>query len=804
MKFTVDWLKQYVDFELPPDELADRLTMLGLEVDAVDTLYNGLEQIRVAKVVDVLKHPNADKLHLCNVDVGGEVKRVVCGAPNVASGMLTPIALPGCTISGFTVKKAKIRGEASEGMLCSEKELGLSAEHAGIMELPETCVPGQLLTEALNLDDTLIEVDLTPNRPDCTSVIGIAREVAGMAGTSLKNTIPADLPVLTGSAFFAVDVQSPDACPRYAARLLRNVTIRESPWWLKRILLAVGLRPINNVVDITNYVMLEYGQPLHAFDFNLIADKKIIVRKAVDGEKMLTLDGVERTLDDQMLLICDGQKPVAVAGVMGGGNSEVSDTTTDILLESAYFNPISVRRTSSVLKLSTDASYRFERGVDPQGTIIALERAAQLIVDLAGAQLEDGGCDCLTEIAETATIELRVNKVNDLLGTDLSLDEIASFLNGIEIPVKIKDTQTLDVTPPSFRVDLEREIDLVEEIARLRGYNEIATTLPSVPMSFSEEDDIRRLRKKLTDIMVSLGMYECVNYSFISSKHYDMLQLASGDTLRNSVQILNPLTEDQAVMRTTLLPGLLENLRHNINRQTTEVAMFEIGKVFLPQSGQELPDEITRVCSVFSGRRDPGASHYHYGVESVALLDVKGKVETILNALRFCSVQFSKSETVPSHSDQAETLAVSVAGLHVGIIGKLSQACLKSFGVKQDVFFLDLDLTTLAGVDLAAPVFTPISKYPFVQWDLALIVPDSVGAGHITETIMGEGLPLVKGVEIFDVYSGKPIEDGHKSVALSITYHSDEQTLDDEKVAEIHKLIIDLIAARFGGKLREI
>nr|MBF0220943.1 phenylalanine--tRNA ligase subunit beta [Desulfobulbaceae bacterium] len=804
MKFTVNWLKQYVDFELSADELADRLTMLGLEVDAVEPLYSGLDQILVSKVVNVFDHPNADKLHLCDVDVGGDIKRVVCGAPNVKAGMLAAIVLPGSTINGFKVKKAKIRGEASEGMLCSEKELGLSDGHGGIMVLPETSVVGQTLTQALDLDDTLIEVDLTPNRPDCTSVIGVAREVAGVVGGSLKNSTPTDLPVLTGSKSFSVVVDAPDDCPRYAARLLKNVTISESPWWLKRILLAVGLRPINNVVDITNFVMLEHGQPLHAFDFNRIAGQKIVVRHAGANEKMQTLDGTVRDLDEQMLLICDAEKPVAIAGVMGGGNSEVSNQTTDILLESAYFNPISVRRTSRTLKLSTDASYRFERGVDPKGTIVALDRAAQLIVELAGGQVDEGGCDCVGKLPENPPIALRLSKVNDLLGTDLSLVEVASFLNGIQIATEVKDDQTLTVFPPSFRVDLDREIDLIEEIARLKGYNEIASTLPTVPMSFSEQDDIRRTRKQLSGIMVSLGLYEAVNYSFISPKHYDMLQLSVDDYRRNSVQIINPLTDDQSVMRTMLLPGLLENVRHNLNRQTSDVALFEIGKVFLPCADQELPDEVTRLCAVFSGRRNPGSSHYHYGTDSIELIDIKGKIETIVNELRLSAASFSVPETGLTYSEKGFTVEVNIADTLIGYMGKVEKSCLKSFGIKQDVFFLDIDITALVKLSTTPTVFVPISKYPSVNWDLALVVPDSVGAGTLTDAILTAALPLVKGAEIFDVYSGKPIEEGFKSVALSITYHSDEQTLDDEKVGVVHQKIIDLVAAKFDGKLREM
>lgn len=804
MKFTVNWLKQYVDFELSAQELADRLTMLGLEVDAVEPLYQGLDQIRVAKVHKVEAHPNADRLHLCEVDVGGEVKRIVCGAPNVKEGMLVPIALPGCSVAGVTIKKSKIRGEVSEGMLCSERELGLSDRHGGLMVLPESCQSGQKLTEALALEDTMIEVDLTPNRPDCASVIGVAREVAGVVSGALKRSGPATLPELQSSASFTVRVEDTKACPRYAARLIKNVTIAESPWWLKRLLLAVGLRPINNVVDITNFVMLEYGQPLHAFDFNRLVDKKIVVRLARAHEKMVTLDGVERDLDDQMLLICDGSKPVAIAGVMGGENSEVTSETTDILLESAYFNSVSVRRTSRTLKLTTDASYRFERGIDPKGTVVALERAAQLIVELAGAELEQGGVDVLSDIPENETIELRVAKVNQLLGITLSCDEIAAHLNGIEIQTVIKDENTLYVSPPSFRVDIEREIDLIEEIARLTGYNQIPSTLPAVPMSFSEQEEIRQLRNKVTSILISVGLSEAVNYSFIAPKHYDMLQLAEDDPRRNSIPIMNPLNEEQSVMRSMLLPGLLENMRHNLNRQNSDVALFEIGKVFHPKVDQELPNEIPHVAALFSGRRYPGASHLHYGSDRVDIFDLKGAVELLCKELRLAPLRFAVPDYKTPYLEGNDALDIFIGETHVGLMGRVEKTCLKAFGIKEDVYCFDIDLAVISECTPAPRRFTSISKYPFVNWDLAMIVPQGVGAGQIIECIMAQSFPLVTGVELFDVYSGKPVKEGCKSVALSITYHSEEKTLDDAVVGKTHNKIIELLAQTFDGQLREV
>lgn len=805
MKFTVNWLKQYVDFSLTHVDLADRLTMLGLEVDAVESLYSGIDQIKVGRVRSVAKHPNADKLSLCEVMVGDDCKRIVCGASNVKSGMLVPVALPGCIMpAGFVIKTSKLRGEISEGMLCSAAELGLAADSAGIMELPEDCRCGDTLIDALGLRDTMIEVDITPNRADCTSIIGIAREVAGVTGGVMKMPVCDAAPLSTTHEAFAVEVAAPEACPRYAARLLKNVTVGPSPWWLKRMLMAVGLRSINNVVDITNFVMLEYGQPLHAFDFGKIQGQKIIVRNAVVGEKMSTLDGIERTLDPEMLLICDGQRPVAIAGVMGGQNSEVSEQTTEILLESAFFDAVSIRRTSRTLSLSTDASYRFERGVDPKGTINALERAAQLIVELCGAELLPGGIDCASNTDAPKKIALRTSRTCSQLGITLTQAEISSLLARIEIYSTVADDDTLMVLAPSFRVDIEREIDLIEEIARLNGYNEIPTTLPVVPMSLSCQDPARTLRQKLTTVMVALGAYEAINYSFTSERYCDLMELVDDDPLRDQVKIMNPLADDQGVMRTMLLPGLLVNLKHNLNRQNSDVGLFEIGKVFLPKAGQDQPHEMMRLGAVFSGRPGVGSPVLYYGSRSFDVFDLKGIVEIIMDQLGLGRAQLVAASTPPDYADKSASLAIVVDGQHVGFFGQLTKSIQKSFAIKQDVFFCDIDLDAICRLEPLPPKFKPLSKFPMVSWDLACIVREDVGAGTMATAILDNAFPLVSRVEVFDVYRGKPINEGMKSVALSITYHSDEQTLDDIAVGKVHNNIMEFIHSQFDGQLREM
>lgn len=803
MKFTLNWLSQYIDVPLPAEELAERLTMVGLEVDAVEPLFQDMSGVKTARVTEVASHPNADKLVLCTVEVGAERKRVVCGAPNARPGLVTAIALPGAVMpSGMAIQLSTIRGETSEGMLCSEKDLGISVEHAGIMELDDVLASGLDLADALELADTLIEVDLTPNRPDCTSVLGIAREVGAFVDGRMTPPVSTATELHGDGLPFSVTVESADDCPRYTARLLRNVAIGSSPWWLRRRLLSVGLRPINNVVDVTNFIMLEYGQPMHAFDFNELDGGQIIVRCAKAGDRIATLDGTERDLDTGMLLVCDAKKPVAVAGVMGGGDSEVSTDTTEILLESACFNSVSVRRTSRILGLSTDSSYRFERGVDPEMAPVAMERAVQLLCEIAGATAVDGGVDFKEGVQSPPLLILRVGRTSDLLGLDLDADRLVDLLGSIEIKAHKRDPDTLEVRPPSFRIDLEREIDLVEEVARLIGYNEIPTTLPTVPMSFPERDKERGLRQQLAVAMTGMGFYEAINYSFVGARHCDLLGLAADHQARKAVQLLNPLGEEQGVMRTVLLPGLLENVRRNINYQIPDVRLFEIGKLFHP-TGEEQPHEKLHLAAVLTGRRYPQSTVVHFGGEPVDISDVKGVVQALLEGLRLPQVVF-EAATDSGIAEPGIFLRLRSQGTQVGECGQLSVKVAKAFGIKQTVFYLDIDLEALVALEPAAIQFKALARFPAVRWDLAVVVAEGVATGDIISSIETAEEELVEKVELFDIYRGKPIDQGRKSVALSITYRSSDCTLDDETVGKVHTRLIDLIQGRFQARLREM
>ena len=811
MKFTLSWLSEYVSLDgLPTDQLADRLTMLGLEVDAVQELYEGLDSIVSAKVVSVKKHPNADRLTLCDVEIGDELVPIVCGAPNVREGLVTAVARPGVRLpDGHKIKKAKVRGEVSMGMLCSWRELGIGEDHSGILELDADCATGVSLVELLDLNDTMVEIDLTPNRPDCASVLGIAREVAGISQQTITPPVTQTPDLPTSNVDFTVKIEDAGLCPRYAARKLSGVVIGPSPWWLQRQLLAVGMRPVNNIVDITNFVMLEYGQPLHAFDFSKISGKAVVVRCPEKSEKtFITLDNTERDLSSQTLMICDAEKPIAVAGVMGGLDSEVTEKTTEILLESACFNPVSIRRTARALNLPSEASYRFERGVDPEGTVFAMERAVQLICELTGAQV-DGGVDEYPGKTDLLQLDLRVQRVNKLLGLDLSSEQVAEYLRGIELQVDEKSAEVLQVTVPAFRIDIEREVDLVEEIARLVGYNEIPVSQPNIGMDYPKRDPLRQLRQDTGALFTAMGFFEAINYSFVAEKHADLLSLDQDDSRRQNVKLLNPLTEDQAVMRTMLLPGLLENIRRNINFQQVDVALFEIGKVFSFTGQDDQPEERYQLCAVMTGERYPLGNTLYFSGEKSDIFDIKGAAENLLQTLRLMghsgAISFEPAAVAmcEPYGEAASTLCLMDGSQRLGLISKLTRKAARAFSIKQDVFFLELDLEALLDLPLVKKVFSPLSRYPSVKRDIALLVPETVPAGALLQDILAHKIENVVHTDIFDVYSGKPIEEGMKSVALTVTYRSDEKTLDDATVDRLHKKIVDSLMSGFGGRYRE-
>ncbi len=813
MKFTLSWLQKYVDTAgLSPEALADELTMLGLEVDSVTELYEELADLKTGLVTSCEKHPDADKLSLCQVLIGEETHQIVCGAPNVRKDLAVVVALPGTVLPGnFKIKKSKVRGIVSAGMICSERELGLSDAHDGIMELPEGTKHGLSFVDTMGLRDTMIEVDLTPNRPDCASVIGIAREVAGKVKTELSLPVK-DRVVNSVSSEFKVDIESYELCPRYAARLIKNVKVGPSPWWLRSRLMSVGLRPINNIVDITNFVMLEYGQPLHAFDFSKIEGKRIVVRQPHPNEtKIVTLDGISRKLSEEMLLICDAEKPVAVAGVMGGLNSEVEDNTVDILLESACFNAVSVRKTARKLNLSTDASYRFERGVDPEGTVNAMDRAAMLIAELAGGTVQEAGADNYGGKIPLNTQSLTISRTSALIGVQFTAEKLTEMLESIGMKVAQKEDDKLLVGVPSFRIDIEREADLVEEIARIYGYNKVPATLPEAALNYPEQDQNRIRRQQLAENLAKHGFHEAINYSFNTPKHADMLELTRNDYRRKTVSLLNPLNEDQSVMRTSLVPGLLENVKRNINYQRPAVKLFEIGKVFINQGDDTQPQERQFLSGVLSGNRYGENSPLHFKSEMVDIFDAKGVVEFILQEMGLSLTEDNKEIqfSVPpegareSFSEQHYSLTLHKDTTLLGTLGKIASTVTRTFGIKQeDVYYFDLDFDALCAMATETKTFTPLPTFPSVKRDIALVVPATVAAGQLLAEVKASREKLLEQADVFDVFTGDKIEKGFKSVAISITYRSATKTLTEKNVEKAHSKIVKKLTDKFGGSFR--
>jgi len=802
MRLTLNWLRDYVQIDLPPEELAHLLTMTGLEVEVLEPLGQGLDDVVVAKVLSVEKHPNADRLFLCRVDGGqGEVS-VVCGAPNVQEGMRTAYAPPGVRLpNGLHVKKTKIRGQESLGVLLAEDEMGLTDDHTGIMELPSHLEPGQPVDQALPLSDWAFEIGLTPNRPDCTSVIGVAREVAARTGQTLHKPglggLESAVPGLREHA--SVIIEDAKGCPRYTAGLVWGVKIGPSPFWMRYRLHASGVRSISNVVDVTNYVMLEVGQPLHAFDFHRVRDQRIVVRRAEPGERFATLDGQERTLTGEDLMICDGQGSVGLAGVMGGLNSEISDTTNDVLVESACFDPITIRRTSKRLGLLTEASYRFERGVDIEGADWALRRSMQLLADLAEGSPEPKIIDEYPRPFRARKIPLRVDRTNAFLGTSLSVKTMGQYLEALEMEVHTQDENRLEVSPPACRVDLEREVDLMEEVARMEGYDRIPVTIPAVRPEDEPEPAEVGLAARMRGAMAGFGFTEVITYSFISAEAPDILGASLDSPLRNAVPLLKPLTQDQAVMRTTMLPGLLQAVQTNRAYGEQNLRLFEWGKVFFRDDRAELPQERLGLAGILTGAWTPAGLHDKE--RAVDFYDAKGVLEALLEELGVQNVVFERGEARPGYHPEnaAQVRLGDTVAAHVGGIDpKVSEA----YEIHPDAAFLfELDIPSLMEALPLEKEYTPYARYPAVFRDLSVVVDTGVESARVYEIIAQES--LVESVDLFDLYRGDQIAPSQKALTFRICYRSQDRTLDGQEVNALHDRIVRKIGEQVGGRLRD-
>ena len=806
MKVSLSWLKDYIPINLDAADLAEALTMAGLEVDSVADRYAYLNSVVVGRVVEVDRHPNADKLVVCRVDAGDRMSSVVCGAPNVEPGMLASLAKPGTVFpDGSQLNKSVIRGISSEGMLCSDAELGLGIDSSRIMALEASLKVGDRLADALALHDVVFEFDLTPNRPDCLSVIGIAREIAAIQKTPVKYpdySIEDQNDTIHGAT--SVKIEAPDHCPRYSARLVENVTVKASPFWLQDRLLSVGLRPINNIVDITNFVMMETGQPLHGFDFDFLAENRIVVRTAAEGETFTTLDEKERRLGAEMLMICDGAKPVGVGGVMGGLNSEIEATTSRVLIEGAYFNPVSIRRTSKKLGLGTDASHRFERGVDPEGTVRAVNRAAKLMVELGGGSLVEGIIDEYPKPQAAKSVELSVKRTHRLLGIEPDAKRIKDLLESIEFDVKTiaseDSDQRLTVVPPTFRVDVSRPEDLMEEVARLSGYNNIPTTFPAIPAEGRMSDGYLGLRNRIKMLMNGFGFTEAITYSFASEASGDHLRFKEDDSRRSFIHILNPLTEDQTVMRTSLLPGLIEAASYNIARQVKNLKLFEIGKTFIRSDQQDLPLEPEILTALWTGTQREAS--WHGREVPCDFYDSKGAVEGLIQALKLDKVRFSKMPAdACDYTRPGYTAQILADGLQLGLVGELHPDVRKNFDLKQPAFIFELELDKIAALIPPSTGSKSIPRFPAIYRDITIIVDRRIETQTVLDAVEDIGEKLVEQLHLFDVFEGDPIAEGKKSVSFRVTYRSSIKTLEDEDVNDLHRATTDKLLQSFDATL---
>jgi phenylalanyl-tRNA synthetase beta chain len=797
MRLSLNWLGEFVDVTVSPEVLADKLTLAGFEVEALEKLSPDFSGVVVAQVRKVEPHPQADRLVLTEVDDGRRTYRVVCGAPNVAAGRLYAFAPPGAVIAdGREIKAVKLRGVDSEGMLLAEDELGFSDDHSILMDIPQDLPLGREFAEALQLADVVLEVAVTPNRPDCLSVLGLAREAAALLKQPLRHPeagFPEGPEDIRQAA--RVTILDPVHCPRYAARLVVDLAVRPSPFWMRRRLEVAGLRAINNLVDVTNYVLLEFGQPLHAFDFDRLAGGEIVVRLPRANERhFLTLDSQERPLNHETLLICDAVNPVALAGIMGGLYSEVTERTRRVLIESAYFNPPTIRRTGKRLGLSTESSYRFERGVDPDGVICALERAAQLMAALGGGRVLAGMIDEYPVPVPRPRLTLRVSRANRVLGTNFPPAKVEGILRDLHIPAIDFDGEHLVVQAPSHRGDLEREEDLIEEVARLAGYDEIPVTLPEGLVDIPPPPPEARLRAEARHLLVGLGFCEAVTYSFQAER---LLQVLGHGGAAAPLPLANPLSEEQALMRTSLLPGLLEALRRNVMRQLPDVRLFEIATIFLPQPGADLPREEQCLAGVMYGSREE--TSWLAPSEPLDFFDLKGAAETLLAGLQVSGLSF-KQANLPNYFLYGAR--VYSQDRELGSLGVLSPVVAEKLGLEGTIYAFQLNCDALCQASEPFPLYTPLPRYPAVYRDLALILPAAVPAARVVEVLEAHGQPWLQEARLFDVYAGPPIPEGKRSLAFHLTYRDPERTLTDDAVDRHHQQVVEALARELGAELR--
>ena len=795
MKLNRKWLnEEFVDLSGVPDrEFVETMTIAGQKVETYERLDAELRNVVVGRVVSITRHTNSDHMWVCQIDVGaGEPVQIVTGAQNVHEGDLVHVAqhnswLPG----GVHITKGKLRGEVSNGMLCSLKELGLTlndfpyAIEDGIWILQEDCKPGDDINTVIGNDDTVVDFEITNNRPDCYSILGLAREAAAAFNKPMRHHDPVVRGGAAGelSELLEVEVPAEDLCRRYTARMVRNVKIAPSPKWLRQRLRANGVRPINNIVDITNYVMLEYGQPMHAFDYRYVGSGKIIVRRSEPGEVLTTLDGNVRTLTPGMLVIADETKPIGLAGIMGGENSEIMDDTVDVVFESANFNGTSIRQTALALGMRTEASGKFEKNIDPLLTLPAVDRACELVELLGAGEVMDGVIDVLNDIPEPRTIELEPDRINALLGTDISEADMVEYLRRLEIPV-----EGHEIRVPSWRPDLVGMADIAEEVGRLFGYNNIPTTTFRGAATEGGYTEAMKLENRAGSLCRSLGYSEILTYSFVSPSIFDQIRLPEDSSLRNAMRIQNPLGEDASIMRTVALPSMLAILARNNAYHNDAVKLYELAKVYLPKPGQTLPDEPKHLVLGTYGEHED-------------FFKMKGEIEAFLRGMNVPEARYTAEKHDPTFHP-GRCARVSVGGVDLGCFGQIHPLVARSYGIDGEIFAAELNFTALLSLQLPEKTYTPLPKYPAVTRDIAVVCDEAVTVAALSDCIRAAGGKLLRSVELFDIYRGKGIASGSKSAAFRLTLRADDRTLTDADSDGVVSAVLAALEKELNAKLR--
>ena len=795
MRLNRKWLNEdFVDLrEVSDKEFVETMTVFGQKVETWERMDAEIKNVVVGKVLSMVRHPNSDHMWICQVNVGGEEPiQIVTGAQNVHEGDLVPVALHNSWLpGGVHITKGKLRGELSNGMLCSFAELGLTQNDLpgvfadGIWILnDEECSIGQDINQVIGNDDTVVEFEITNNRPDCYSIIGLAREAAAAFGKPMRHHEPVVHGSCAGSIFEHLDVEVPaaDKCSRYSSRMVANVKIGPSPKWLRQRLRANGVRPINNIVDITNYVMLEYGQPMHAFDYRYVSSGKIVVRDAEAGETLTTLDGTVRPLKPGMLVIADDTKPIGLAGIMGGENSEIVDDTSMVVFESANFNGTSIRQTALALGMRTEASGKFEKNLDPMMTVPAVQRACELVELLGCGDVLDGTIDVIHYVPESRRIRLEPDRINDLLGTEISREDMVKYLANLEIPVEGDD-----ILVPSFRPDLILTADIAEEIGRSYGYNAIPITefKNSTQGGYSAE---MKLEAQAGTFCRGLGYNEIITYSFVSPAVFDQIRLPADSPLRRCMRIQNPLGEDTSVMRTIALPSMLEILARNNAYHNKAVKLYEIAKVYLPTEGQMLPQEPKKLVL---GTYGSGETFF----------TLKGELEAIFAGLRIRKAEYAAEKQNPSYHP-GRCASITVDGVCVGVMGQVHPLVVKNYGMDCEVYCAELNLSALLELRLPEPTYTPLPKYPAVMRDLALVCDEEVTVAQAEDVITGAAGKLLRSVKLFDIYRGTGVPEGKKSMAFSLELRSDERTLTDADSEGVMSKVLASLKEKLNAVLR--